>query len=315
MPIARVLIVADDRPTVTFVEGVVSSLGCTYDMALDLRQAEELALASPVDLLITGATTSVSDDLGLLRRLRRHRPTTKMVILAQTGAPDEVMAAMRDHAFSVCVIPCSTTGLADVIQSALSTPHWQDGIEVISANTHWLEVKACCSAVTADRLVHFMDIVESDLSDEDRHAVGTAFRELLLNAIEHGGRFRPDQHVHVTSVRTPRAVVYMIRDPGEGFLPTALPHAALSNPDEEPTRHAEYRERIGMRPGGFGLLVARGLVDDVVHNERGNGVLLIKYLQPFLGPDAAVDILQADGVAGRRLRTEAAPAQTGRPTR
>lgn len=109
---------------------------------------------------------------------------------------------------------------------------------------------------------------------------------LLLNAIEHGGRFSPDQQVHVTSARTLRAVVYMIRDPGEGFMPTALPHAALSNPDG--TRHAEHRERVGMRPGGFGLLVARGLVDDVVHNERGNGVLLIKYLQPFSGPDAAV---------------------------
>lgn len=125
---------------------------------------------------------------------------------------------------------------------------------------------------------------------------------LLLNAIEHGGRFSPDQQVHVTRVRTPRAVVYMIRDPGEGFMPTALPHAALSNPDDEPTRHAEYRERVGMRPGGFGLLVARGLVDDVVHNERGSGVLLLEYLQPFSGPDA-----EAHQDAPRLAPTRATP--------
>ena len=38
------------------------------------------------------------------------------------------------------------------------------------------------------------------------------------------------------------------------------------------------REAKGMRPGGFGILMSRKLVDDLIYNEKGNEVLLVKYL-------------------------------------
>jgi anti-sigma regulatory factor (Ser/Thr protein kinase) len=38
------------------------------------------------------------------------------------------------------------------------------------------------------------------------------------------------------------------------------------------------REDQGRRPGGFGMLIVRQIVDELVYNERGNEVLLIKYL-------------------------------------
>jgi anti-sigma regulatory factor (Ser/Thr protein kinase) len=33
-----------------------------------------------------------------------------------------------------------------------------------------------------------------------------------------------------------------------------------------------------MRPGGFGVLLAQKLVDELVYNQQGNEVILIKYL-------------------------------------
>jgi anti-sigma regulatory factor (Ser/Thr protein kinase) len=33
-----------------------------------------------------------------------------------------------------------------------------------------------------------------------------------------------------------------------------------------------------MRPGGFGMLIARQVADELVYNERGNELLLIKHL-------------------------------------
>jgi hypothetical protein len=33
-----------------------------------------------------------------------------------------------------------------------------------------------------------------------------------------------------------------------------------------------------MRPGGFGMMMAAGTVDELIYNEIGNEVLLIKYL-------------------------------------
>jgi anti-sigma regulatory factor (Ser/Thr protein kinase) len=41
--------------------------------------------------------------------------------------------------------------------------------------------------------------------------------------------------------------------------------------------HFDRRSELGMRPGGFGILLVRHLVDELVYNERGNEVLLVKY--------------------------------------
>jgi anti-sigma regulatory factor (Ser/Thr protein kinase) len=54
----------------------------------------------------------------------------------------------------------------------------------------------------------------------------------------------------------------------------------LANPPDDPIRHAAYREEHGMRAGGYGVLVARELVDELIYDEKGNDVLLIKYLNP-----------------------------------
>ena len=35
-----------------------------------------------------------------------------------------------------------------------------------------------------------------------------------------------------------------------------------------------------MRPGASGILMTKKLVDDLIYNEKGNEVLLIKYLDP-----------------------------------
>ena len=35
-----------------------------------------------------------------------------------------------------------------------------------------------------------------------------------------------------------------------------------------------------MRPGGFGVMLAKKLVDELIFGEEGNDVLLVKYLDP-----------------------------------
>jgi anti-sigma regulatory factor (Ser/Thr protein kinase) len=42
--------------------------------------------------------------------------------------------------------------------------------------------------------------------------------------------------------------------------------------------HASVREEKGLRPGGFGLLMARQMVDELLYNEAHNEVVFVKYL-------------------------------------
>src|SRR4030095_9336065 len=93
--------------------------------------------------------------------------------------------------------------------------------------------------------------LDAKLSPEIREATAYAFRELLLNAIEWGGRLDPNRHVRISCLRTKRMLLYRIADPGPGFDIDDLPHAAISHPDA-PIKHMQVREEQGIRPGGFG---------------------------------------------------------------
>jgi anti-sigma regulatory factor (Ser/Thr protein kinase) len=102
---------------------------------------------------------------------------------------------------------------------------------------------------------------------------------MLLNAMEHGAGFDEEKVIEVTAARTARAIVYHFRDPGGGFDRRTLSHAALSADADSVVASALRRAELGLRPGGFGMLIARHVADELVYNERGNEALLVKHLE------------------------------------
>ena len=72
--------------------------------------------------------------------------------------------------------------------------------------------------------------------------------------------------------------MYRIADPGPGFNIEDLPHAAIGQPSGDPIEHMDVREAKGIRPGGFGLLIVRASVDELLYNEKRNEVVFVKYL-------------------------------------
>lgn len=245
--------------------------------AKDNQEALELSRSHTFDLIITGERTSGQQDIELLRRLRLVRPHTRLIILTDEFTPGDVLNSIRERAFSYFARPFSTEGLAEIIRSAMTTPFWDDGIEILSATANWVRLAVRCDLATADRLIQFYSEA-SDLPANETEQVAMAFREMLLNAIEHGGKLDASQHVEVSYIRTQRMVLCKVKDPGTGFSLEELKHSALANPPDEPFRHIAEREAQGIRPGGFGILMAKELVDDLLYNQQGNEVLLIKYL-------------------------------------
>jgi anti-sigma regulatory factor (Ser/Thr protein kinase) len=100
-----------------------------------------------------------------------------------------------------------------------------------------------------------------------------AIMEMGGNAIEWGHRKNADLVLQITYRIDPEGITLVIRDQGPGFNPGKLPHAAS---DEDPIGHIDVRNELGIREGGFGIMLARGLVDDFRYNERGNEVTLTK---------------------------------------
>jgi DNA-binding NarL/FixJ family response regulator len=245
--------------------------------ASDNAQATALVQASIYELVITSEKTSGKEDVALLRKLRAVHPHTQLIILTDDSTPADVLASMREHAFSYFRRPLSYHLLAYIIQLAAEGPCWDDGIDLLSATPAWIHLAARCDLGTAKRLVQFINEV-AELPNIEKEEVATAFREILLGAIEHGGRFDGSQSVEIAYLRARHVVICRVKDPGQGFSQEAILHAAMANPSDDPIRHSAHREKPGLPPGSYSVLITRNFVDDPIYNEKGNDTVLIKYL-------------------------------------
>jgi anti-sigma regulatory factor (Ser/Thr protein kinase) len=229
-------------------------------------------------VVITSPDSTLDEDLALLEEIRAIRPGVKCIVLARNSTPEEIIAALRARVFACFTPPFDTAAIAHLAGKAASDSQWRDDIQVLSARPGWVSVRVNCRLLTAERLITFAHELSAQLPEETREEMMQAFREILLNAMEHGAAFNPEQVVEVTAVRTGRALVFYVRDPGAGFRRESLGSAAVANPSEDPAAHIMQREEEGMRAGGYGLLLAAGTVDELIYSEIGNEVLLIKYV-------------------------------------
>ena len=215
-------------------------------------------------------------DADLIRALRQHRPHQKVLAVCARGDADAIAAMLRQHAIGLLIRPLTPQRVREAIELALTARDWEDDIELISGSAQWLQLRLRCKMEAAERAVQMFRELQGDLPEDEHEELTTAFRELLMNGIEHGGGGDPRKSLWINYVVTNSALVFYIRDPGPGFSMTGLKHAAISNPHGS-LQHATVREEKGIRPGGFGILLAKNMADELIYSERGNEVILIKH--------------------------------------
>jgi CheY-like chemotaxis protein/anti-sigma regulatory factor (Ser/Thr protein kinase) len=275
----RILIVDDDPDVHDLLTVALRDTGRYLECASDGIQGLKKFEAGRWDLVITDVIMPGMDGMELLARVHSIRPETPVVVMTVDSTAEKIVSAIRDNAFSWFRKPFAAQAVRDMVDSALATPRLANDIEIISASPRWLELRLRCDWETAMRALQFVREMGPGLPEAERESVALAFREILFNAVEHGGGNDPNVYVTVTYTRADRALLFRVRDPGPGFSFDKLRHAAVSNPADSPAEHAINRDLMGMRPGGFGILLTRALVDELIYNEQGNEALLIKYLR------------------------------------
>jgi anti-sigma regulatory factor (Ser/Thr protein kinase) len=223
------------------------------------------------------------DGLEMLSRLRGFDKDLRVIVMTALTTPEAAVSALRDQASDFLTKPFDMEQLLSAVRTAFELAPREMQIEVLSARPEWIELRVPCDSAAIEPLERLMSQLKTDLPPLTRETVTYAFREMLRNAIEHGGKNDPTQFVEVGYLRSPRIILYRIKDPGEGFTIESLYRdegaiAAFLNPEGDPLQHARVREGEGLRPGGFGILIARDLVDEMIYNEKHNEVILIKYL-------------------------------------
>src|SRR5258708_14940454 len=170
-----------------------------------------------------------------------------------------------------------------MVRAARAGPYGEEGSEPLSARPAWVRLTARCDLLTADRLVQFLHGF-GGIPQADKEQVISAFREILINAMEHGAHFDPSQHVEISFIRSRRAIACRVRDPGKGFSLSELRHAAIGSSPEDFFSHMAVRDDQRLRPAGLGLLLVKKLVDELIYDTKCNHVVLVKYLHRPIPP-------------------------------
>jgi len=273
----KILVVEDERSTGHLLRKVLE--GAQYDVTLvtDGVAALEALRAGAFDLMLLDIWMPRMSGLDVLAAMRDEKLEPRTVVMTSDETPETVIRAVRDRAYHYVNKPVRPQVLLDLVRDTLAAPQVPP-IEVVSARPEWVEIVLPCQIEATARIHEFLSRLDADLPENVRQDIDYVFRELLRNAVEWGGGLDPSRKVRVAYVRARRMVIYRIADPGPGFRFEDLAHAAVSYPIEEAGESARVREEKGMRPGGFGILTARAMVDELIYNEAHNEVLFVKYL-------------------------------------
>jgi len=273
----RVLVVEDEPATRTLLQKILTPAGFAVEEACDGMEGMERLTRHKFDVVLLDVWMPRMNGLEVLTELHRRGSSQRVILMTADHKPETLLHAVREQASQYISKPFSGEELLGTIRKVLDCPV-QPAIEVLSAKPDWVQLLVPCQREVVDRIQSFLMGLDADLPLQIRESLGQAFHELLLNAIEWGGKFNPNLKVHIACLRTRRMILYRIADPGSGFRFDSLKHAAISNPEEGSLEHLKVREEKGMRPGGFGIMMTRFLVDELLYNERQNEVIFVKYL-------------------------------------
>ena len=289
---ALVFVIEPEAEAREAICAAIAEIGCTAFPFASLDAA--------INLLAHGATcnfavlsTNVLDDNPdrFDQFLAAHRPPPAVIVCGVDPAAKLALHCLNRGARDFLAKPIEKEQLIRALKEALvrDLPHPPSGktsvIVASSPITDWIELTASSELEYFRRVQRFSDaLFASRLPDQVREDLKMAVEEVGRNAVEWGNHFDPGKRLHVSYCVFHDRVVIKVEDEGEGFVPQNVP-----DPTADPLKAMQARQTAGKRPGGYGVFLLQQLVDEIVYNEKGNSVLLTKYLPADSSADDAPD--------------------------
>jgi two-component system, OmpR family, response regulator len=268
-----VLIVDDERDTNDILASLVRARGFTPVQLYAGAQVADAVREQTPELILLDLMLPDVDGFEVCDQLKRDRATNLIPIIMVTALHDanHRTAGVRVGANGYLTKPFTHEQFYDTVDKALAwrREHEQKGthgeirFDVRSEVSYLQQVNDMLS----DLFAH-TPLTERQIKD-----LRQAVMEMGGNAIEWGHKKNADLVLQIIYRIDPEAVTLIIRDQGPGFDPKDLPHAAS---EEDPIGHLDLRNELNIREGGFGIMLAKGLVDEFRYNDKGNEVTLIK---------------------------------------
>jgi DNA-binding response OmpR family regulator len=270
---AKALIVEDHPDQATMVAQFLRLRNYEPILAETGEIGLELARRHPPDIVLLDLMLPDISGFEVCRRLRTDRVTmlTPVVMLTALGDADNRRHGFRVGANAYVTKPWNPEDLFDAVAAARA---WRAEMERGRLNGE-IHVELNSEFTLLQDLNDFlMNLCQTTpFSHEQVMQLRQAVLEMAQNAIEWGNKHQSDRLVNITYRVYENRIEITIRDQGEGFDRSNLPHAAAV---DDPLSHLDVRDKLGLRAGGFGLMICEGMVDELRYNDIGNEVTLIK---------------------------------------
>lgn len=275
MPTA--LIVEDDPDQAEMAARLLRYRDFDSDIAGTGGEGLAKARALKPDVVLLDLMLPDTTGFDVCRGLRADRETMLTPIVMLTALGDELNRS-RGFRVGANAYVSKPYGAEELFGAIAEARAWRDRMErgQIRGEIH---VQLNSEVAFLQEVNEFLMSVSlaAPFTHEEVLSLRQALLEMGQNAIEWGNRHRSEQLVDITYRIHADRVEIIIRDQGSGFDRSKLTHAASA---EDPIAHMDVREKLGLREGGFGLLITDGMVDEMRHNETGNEVTLIKRFRP-----------------------------------
>jgi DNA-binding response OmpR family regulator len=268
-----VLIIDDERDTNDMLAAMVQTREFRPIQLFSGSQVLGAVREHEPDLILLDLMLPDIDGFAICESLKRNRETNLIPVVMVTALQGAKHRAdgVRVGANAYVTKPFIPDQLFTAIDTALA---WRQEHEVrgITGEIHFdIRSESTYLQQANDMLADLY--AHTSLTERQIKDLRQAVMEMGGNAIEWGHRKNAELVLQITYRIDPEAVTLIIGDQGPGFNPQKLPHAAS---EEDPIGHLDVRNELGLREGGFGIMLARGLVDEFFYNEKGNEVTLIK---------------------------------------
>lgn len=229
-----------------------------------------------VELVITDINMPEMGGEELLREIKERGYALPVIVLTARNDPSLITECFTQDAYRFLTKPFTSDELRSVVAAALSEA--REGTQrarAVKDDEGWVELTAPSRQEYLDRFQDFTEtLIASRLDERSKNELKIAVQELGQNAIEWGNAMNKDATVRLSYRLLEDRIMIRIADEGQGFDPAQVP-----DPTVDPLKTIEDRESYGKRPGGFGIHLARRVMDTVSYNETGNVVTMEKRFQ------------------------------------
>ncbi|WP_422930943.1 response regulator [Singulisphaera sp. PoT] len=242
-------------------------------VAMTGNSALEMVRSLSPDVVVLDLMLPDINGFDVCRLLRSDRSTMMTPVVMLTALGDD---ATRTQGFRVGANAYVTKpyGIQDLFNAIDSARAWRANLEEGDMQGE-IHVELNSEVNLLQDLNDFLMTLWRFTPFEDNRVLQLrqAVMEIAQNAIEWGNRHESDRLVNITYRIYEDKVEIIVRDQGNGFDLNNLPHAAGA---DDPFSHLDVRDKLGLRSGGYGLMICKGMVDEMRYNDAGNEVTLIK---------------------------------------